>query len=706
MRIFLTTLLCGFLAAATCRAEAPAEPPSLAPVVVTATRDETTGFDLPLSIDRIGRERLQRAGPAIQLSEPLAQVPGIVVQNRQNQAQDLQISSRGFGARSTFGVRGVRLYTDGIPATMPDGQGQTSHVDLGSASRIDVLRGPFSALYGNSSGGVISVFTENGKPGFMLSSFLQAGSDGLRHGGLKASGQQGMLNHVLSVSRFDTDGYREHSAATRDIANAKLRLITDADTSLTVIGNAVRLRDAQDPLGLTRDAFVANPRGVAPAALAFNTRKSVDQRQLGLHYEKLFGQSDTFSVTAYGGRRATLQYLAVPVAAQRAPSSAGGVVDLERHYAGIDMRWTRKQAVRAGTLEWTAGIAFDQVDEDRRGYENFIGTTQGVKGALRRDEANRAYNVDEYLQAQWEPTARWLLLAGVRHSSVHVRSRDHYLAPGNGDDSGAARFNATNPVAGATWRATQDLHVYVSYGQGFETPTLNELSYRPGDGGTASGFNSALRPATSEHVEAGIKARFGEHLRANLALFRIATDDELTVLFNNGGRAVYQNAGRTRRHGVELAVEGSWSNGVGMLLSYSQLRAVYADAFCNGPCAPDTVVRDGNRLPGTPDRTLYAEVSWRHAPSGFIAALEGKFVGKVYVDDRNSDAAPAYAVANLQAALERKNGPWTVRGFVRVDNLAGRAYAGSVIVNEGNGRFFEPAPGRTHAIGVSVAHAW
>jgi iron complex outermembrane recepter protein len=679
-----------------------AAPQMLAPVVVTATRSEQSSADLPLSIDRIDRSEIQQGNAMVNLSEPLARVPGIVVQNRQNYAQDLQLSSRGFGARSTFGVRGVRLYVDDIPATMPDGQGQTSNIDLTTAGHIEVLRGPFSALYGNSSGGVVSVFTENGRPGTQITPFAQFGSYGTTHFGIKAAGQQGSANYVLGASRFATDGYRRHSAATRDTGNAKLRIATGDNASLTLVGNAVDMRDVQDPLGLTRAAMEADPRGVAQNAITFNTRKSVRQQQLGLHYERIVSSADTLNAVVYGGQRATTQFLPIPPSAQAAPTSAGGMIDLGRHYAGVDLRWTHKASLRGAPLQWSAGVSIDNLDEDRQGYENFSGTALGVQGRLRRDEANRVWNIDQYLQAQWEPGKRWLLLAGLRNSSVHVRTADHYIAPGNGDDSGSTRYHAATPVLGATFRLTPSTNLYASYGRGFETPTLNELSYRP----SGDGFNFALHPARSDNIEAGIKTSLQPHWHANLALFRTDTEDELAVLSNTGGRAVYQNAGKTRRTGVELALQGKWNNGVGVLLSYSQLRAIYTDAFCNAACAPDTQVQPGNRIPGVPARAGYTELSWQHPANGFSTALEGRYVGKVYVDDVNSDAAAGYFVANVRAGFEQKGGRWRLREFARIDNLAGRRYAGSVIVNEGNQRYFEPAPERTWLVGIAATQSW
>ena len=137
------------------------EPPTFEAdaVVVTATRIEQKSFDLPASIDAVGKAAIQDQQLRVNISESLGGVPGLVANNRYNYAQDLQISIRGFGARASFGVRGVKLYQDGIPFTMPDGQGQTGSFALDTAKRIEVLRGPFAALYGNASGGVIQLFT-------------------------------------------------------------------------------------------------------------------------------------------------------------------------------------------------------------------------------------------------------------------------------------------------------------------------------------------------------------------------------------------------------------------------------------------------------------------------------------------------------------------------------------------------------------------
>ena len=250
-------------------------------ITVTGTRVERPSLETPASIDRVAADDIRFARPQINLSESLGRVPGISVQNRQNYAQDLQISSRGFGGRSTFGVRGLRLITDGIPASFPDGQGQVSHFDLSSAERIEVLRGPFAVMYGNAAGGVINLMTESGARygdgRAAAGAELSLGSFGTWRGGVKAGGKEGNADWILSTSHFHTNGYRQHSDADRDQLNAKLGLALGQDSSLTLVGNWFDSPDTQDPLGLTRAQMAADPRQVAATALTFDTRKTASQ---------------------------------------------------------------------------------------------------------------------------------------------------------------------------------------------------------------------------------------------------------------------------------------------------------------------------------------------------------------------------------------------------------------------------------------------
>lgn len=674
---------------------------TLAPVVVQATRLGASIADTPASVDVIDGRQLRARQPGINLSEGLVSVPGLQLQNRQNYAQDLQLSIRGFGARSSFGVRGVRLYVDGIPGTMPDGQGQTSNIDIASADRVEVLRGPFSALYGNSSGGVVQVFTEEGSRPPQWVADISAGSYGTRRYGLRASGATesalGLIDYNVSASHFTTGGYRDHSAARKNLGNVKLGVQLDDASRLTIVANGVDLT-AQDPLGLTRSQFESNPRTAAIQARTFNTRKMVQQTQGGLVYERDIDANHSLRAMLYYGQRNTVQYQAIPVAVQQPPGSAGGMIDLARSYGGADLRWTSRLSVADRPLTLIAGLSYDSMVEQRKGYENYTGSsgapTLGERGNLRRNETNRVYNLDPYLQMSLQASPQWTVDAGLRYSTVSFDSSDHYIVPGNPDDSGGLRYRKALPIAALRYTPAKNTMLYASYGRGFETPTLNELSYRPN---AQPGMNFGLDPALSDNFELGAKKEVAGGL-LTVAIFRSDTQDEIVPATSLGGRTSYRNAGRTRRDGVELGWSARFAGDARIQLSYSWLNARYRESVSDA-------IRAGHRIPGTARQAAYATVAWEPR-EGWQAGIEGRYLGSVAINDANSDATPAYFIAALSAGYLWRAGPWQGQVYARADNLFDRRYAGSIIVNEGNGRYFEPAPGRNWSAGIGATYTF
>jgi len=667
-------------------------PAALPTVVVTATREEQSSFDLPMAIDAIGRERIQEHAGRVNVSESLGRVPGVAVQNRETYAQEQQITLRGFGARSQFGVRGVKVLADGIPASTPDGQGGTGLFDLGSAGRIEVLRGPFSALYGNHSGGVIQVLTEDGPERPTVTPSITLGSYASRRLGLKFGGQWGSANAIasalVSTARFDTDGYREWSAARKAQLNGKVRYAGAGGDAWTVVVNVLDQPDSLDPLGLTAAQVAQDRRQANPAALAFATRRSLRNAQTGAVYERPLGGGDALRAVAYIGERSNEQYLAF---SGIGATSSGGVSVFDRTFWGTGLRWTR----RAGEFTLTTGIEYDRADDHRTGFVN----DNGVKGALRRDEDNTVWQAGAYAQGQWRFAPDWSAHAGLRYSRIAFRSQDHYVIGPNPDDSGSARYGDWTPAIGVVFHATSRVNVYANLGRSFETPTFIELAYRPGG---ATGLNLALEPSVSRHAEIGVKAIAGSDTALTAAVFDIDTRDEIVVDTNVGGRTTYRNAAATRRRGVELAFDARFGGGLAAYLSATYLDARFSESFV-GSAGP---VAAGNRIPGVPNYTVAAEASWRHAASGFGAGVELRWNGKVWVDDVNSEAAANYLVAHVHAGFEQRAGGWRLQEFVRVDNLLGREYVGAVYVNDGNGRYYAPAPVRGYVVGLSAAYAF
>jgi iron complex outermembrane receptor protein len=683
-------------------AGASQSPTPLAGVVVVGQR-QVSGT--PASIDSVRAEGIPaRAG--LSVSEWLRGVAGVAAHDRQNLAQDVQLTVRGFGARSAFGVRGLQLVVDGIPATMPDGQGQVSHVPLAALARVEVLRGPFSALYGNASGGVIAFSSSEPPPRRDGGLRLATGSDDMIDvsswvGGPWTPGGDG--GYRVDADRLELGGFRDHSRARRDIAQARLLASTRSGARVALTLNAVDLH-ADDPQGLTREQAERFPRMASAGAIAFDTRKRARQEQAGLRVEQALGERALVSLSAWTGTRTTFQVLSVPVTAQAAPGSGGGVVDLARDYGGADLRWRRDMTLGGHPASLTLGAEGQQSREHRRGFENFVGGQLGVVGALRRDQRDRVASRDVYAEARWMFRAHWTATLGMRHSRVDFDSRDAYIAPGNPDDSGALHYRQTTPVVGLLYQPAAGLDIFANAGRGFETPSLSELAYRS-DG--RSGLNTALQPARSNNAEVGARLRHGMQ-SVSMAAFASRTRDELVVASNSGGRSTYSNAATGERRGWELSAAGPLSARWDYAVAYARLDAHYANAFvsCRAPpcTVPDTVVASGNRIPATAPQSAWARIRWQPR-QGMEWFAEGNAIGRMQADDANTAWAPGHATLDLGVERRWTMGGLSVRGSARVDNVLDRRSIGSVIVNDSNGRFFEPAPGRGWTVSVSVEGA-
>lgn len=668
-------------------------------MVVTAAPTTVSELDTPAAVSVVNGDEMRQAAPRVNLSESLGAVPGLQVQNRQNYAQDLQLSIRGFGSRSTYGVRGLRIYVDGIPATMPDGQGQTSNIDIGSVDTIEVLRGPFSALYGNSSGGVINVTSQTGTQPPTVEASSYYGSFGTWHYGMKATGavgdgsHAGDVDYTVSTNRFTTHGYRDHSGARKNLANARLGVRINDVSKLTLLLNSVDIK-ANDAGGLTADEWRDNPRQ-SPRGDQYNTRKNTRQTQAGLRYERQLSAQDDLSVMMYAGERETTQFQSIPRAPQLKSSHAGGVIDLTRHYQGIDTRLTHRGELLV-PVTLTAGLDYENMSERRKGYENFVmvnGAPQyGEQGALRRNERNLMWNVDPYLQTQWQLTDKLSLDAGVRYSSVWFDSNDYYITPGNGDDSGDASYHKWLPAGSLKYALTDAWNVYLSAGRGFETPTINELSYRSDN---QSGLNFGLKPSTNDTVEIGSKTRIGNGL-FTAALFQTNTDNEIVVDSSSGGRTSYKNAGKTRRQGMELGLDQQFGESWRLKAAWTWLDATYRTNVC------DDASCNGNRIPGIARNMGYASFGYQ-PEQGWYAGSDIRYMSDIMANDENTAKAPSWTVVGLTTGYKWSYGRMDMDLFGRIDNLFDREYVGSVIVNESNGRYYEPAPGRNYGIGLNLA---
>lgn len=688
---FLKTTLAVAVASA-CHSWVGAE--TLDEVVVSASRTGQRSFEAPAAIQLVDRATIENAGPQVNLSESLNRVPGLTILNRQNYAQDLQVSIRGFGARSAFGIRGIRLLIDGIPATTPDGQGQGSSISLTSTDRIEVLRGPLAQMYGNSSGGVIQAFTRDAPAQPEFDAQYYAGAFGMHRADVQYAGRINDYALVADYSTFGTDGYRANSKTERKQFNGKLGFDVQESTHVNVVVNQFDMPLAQDPLGLTAAQMAASPEQAGTNAASRGVRKEVRQNQIGSALVHTIDTDRFVSARAYYGTRDNVQYqVGIPPA-----TPTGAWVGLNRAYYGAGLQYNAQTQLGATPVTWVAGYEFDRSRETRQGGAAAV----GVKTSTTRNEDNQAENSDLFVQATAQVSEHVGMVGGLRHSTVRFASDDHFLSDGNG--SGTASFEAASPVLGLTYHAGDSLNLYANYGKGFESPTLAEVAY---SGAGVPAFNTSVNASSSQHYEAGAKWAPSPRSRLDFAVFQIESKDEIVVASSTGGNSTYKNAPGTLRTGWELSGSMLLTQHVRATLAASMVDATFSKTFTSGT----TTVASGNKIPGIPQSFLFSEVLWSGQPLdngkkasalGSQAGIEFTQAGRLFANDVNTASADGYATFNLKASHGWAVGSGSLTTYARIDNLTDQRYVGSVIVNQASSQFYEPAPGRNWTLGLRL----
>lgn len=667
---------------------------TLEEVIVSASRSTQRSFDAPAAVQSVGRDAIQGAGPQINLSESLSRVPGLTILDRQNFAQDLQVSIRGFGARSAFGIRGIRLLIDGIPATTPDGQGQGSSISLPSTDHIEVLRGPMALLYGNSSGGVIQAFTKPAPARPELGYQYYVGSYGLHRADYQFGDTLGGVGIVADYSTMTIGGYRANSAAERKQFNGKITLAPNDDLKVNLVFNQFNMPLAQDPLGLTRAQLQNDPTSAGTGAIAAQTRKIVLQNQIGTSTTYTLDADHSVTGRAYYGTRDNTQYQA-----------SNTWIGLNRVYYGVGLQYNARSVWSDLPVEWVAGYEFDRSRE----YRQSGATLRGQKsGPLTRSEDNQSENSDLFAQSSVLLSGNWTLAAGVRSSSVRFASDDYYITPTDPDGSGNVSYRATSPVLGVTYHATDSLNLYANYGRGFETPTLAEMAYLPKPASTTlvmGQFNTTLNASSSQHYELGTKWVPSANTRVDLALYQIDTVDEIVVLRNNAGQSAYKNAPGTTRTGWELSGGTQLTPHIVLSASASMIDAHYSQAFTN----VTTPIASGKQLPGIPQSFLFSELVWSseamagRTAGGLRLGLEMVQAGRIYANDTNTESADGHTVFNLSASQRWNIGRGELTVYARLNNVGDERYVGSVIVNQSASQFYEPGLPQNWTLGLSLS---
>jgi iron complex outermembrane receptor protein len=673
-----------------------APPATLTPVEVTVTRDGSrSSLDLPFAISKTRPDSMRPGQRHLSLDETLLLMPGVTVANRNNPTQDPRISIRGFGARSAFGVRGVRILRDGMPLTLPDGQTPVDYLDLESVGSVEVLRGSASALYGNAAGGVVDIRSSEA-PRDALAGQLRSitGSYGLRRWVGVAGGTSGAVQYQGNVTHSEIDGYRDYSHQRLTSGYGRVQMKA-AGTDFALVSMLFDMPEAENPGALTKiemDTMRTQAQAFSVTRLA---RKAVKQGQLGLSASRRVGGGDLFA-SVFGGWR----NLDNPL--------TQNIVAVDRASYGGTLRADRPQRLFGLRHRLSAGLDVQRQDDDRLNFTNCNGnaipacaTATGERGPITLDQRELVSSLGPFVRDELELSRRLRVMAGVRADYVKFSVTDHLVTATNPDDSGDRTLRAWSPMAGVVTRIGLLTSIYANVSSAFETPTATELGNRP-DG--VGGINRDLDPQYATTYETGLKGIALSRLQYDIAAFSTRVRDELVPYEVPGGagRRYFRNAGKTQRRGLEVTA-GTNLGGLELNAAYTYSRFKYLDYHLETRTGAvlDTVVYDGNRIPGIPTQAFQGSATYRLGRA--YATLEGLTAASLFVDDANTTRSAGYEVMNARVGGTAVFGkPW-LAPVVGVQNVFDRKYVSSVSINAAGGRYFEPAPGRAYFVGLTAA---
>jgi iron complex outermembrane receptor protein len=659
---------------------------------VTVTRTTEPLSKVPFATAVLDRTALQRGQQTIGIDEALNNVPGVVVSNRYNFSLDQRISIRGFGSRSNFGVRGLKILLDGVPQTLPDGQSQLTNVDFADLERAEVLRGASSSLYGNASGGVISLETQRAAPGpFAQTVRVQAGS-GRRNGDAFykwqswTSGRSGGASGTLSVSQLKADGFRQHSAADIRQLNAGVDYTFSGTTLGTFRLSLADNPEAENPGALTRAEYVANPDSAAGSNILRGADKDVQQQQLSLGLRHFDAAGNQYDVTVFGVLRDLANPLAAPPDINPGPTN-GTFVDIGRAVGGLRLSGTYLLGSGPTAPRLVGGADAQRLRDNRK---NFVSSAGARTDQIFVDQQERVTELGPFAQVQWSPRAELLLSGGARFDWIRFAVTDHYFGDGI-DDSGARTMSSLSGNVGASWSVGDQFVPYVNLSTSFETPTTTELANRPTGAG---GFNPELGPQRAVNYEVGARGQAARAVSYSVALFLGRISDAIVQVGEIGGRAFFGNTGKTHNDGAEVGLTVTPVSGVSLSGAYT-----YAHyRFASGP-------NDGKRLPGVPEH--FWRLGLRTAlPHDLYVDVDHTLSSSLAADDANSLIVDSWGagVTNARLGWQGTVGSLQVGPFLGVNNLWDRQYVGSVTLNGIGGRVFEPAPRRVIYLGAELGY--
>jgi iron complex outermembrane receptor protein len=659
---------------------------ALPPITVNVTRSISDLNTAPLAVTAVNRETLGRARQDLTMEDVLSGIPGLYLSNRYNFSLDQRLSIRGFGSRSSFGLRGLKVLLDGVPQTLPDGQGQLTNVDFGTVQRVEVIRGSASSLYGNASGGVIAMETERpgGSP-FTTLGRAEAGAFGFFRWNTRTSFRSGALGGVLSVSRFSLDGFRDHSRAEAFQLQGGGEYLLSGTSTLSFRAAHSDAPRADNPGALTLTELQNDPRAAAPNNLSRIAGKEVSQQQASVTYRHQDGRRSTTEVALFGLRRTLDNPLATNV-----------FITLDRWAGGARVTATRPLGQDSTAPLLTVGADLQRMRDDRT---NRVAAFGQPTDTTVLDQLETVTELGPFVHLVWQPLRRIQLSAGARYDRVAFDVDDRFFDDSS-DNSGRRVMSAWSGHLGASYTGS-GIVPYFNISTSFETPTTTELVNQPGGTG---GFNDQLEPQHATNYEIGVRGRAGTSLEYSAAGFLGRIEDALIPFSEVGGRAFFSIAGRLHNDGIELEVRFAPAPAWELSATYTYAHYRFDHYRIISGTAVDTL--DGNQLAGVPRHFMRALL--RINPIRAIRLdVEQVVSASLFADDRNTLEAEGWG-----SGITTFRGSWNVRSgrlhllpFLGVNNLFNRSYVSSVTVNGFGGRVFEPAPGRNAYVGLEIGYA-
>ena len=626
-------------------------------VVVEPINGLLTGKKQIYPVSNLKFEKLQTLTPQIKISEYLESVPGLFIMNNNNFAQDARISIRGFGSRANFGIRGIKIFVDGIPETSPDGQSQIDNVNLEIIERINVYRGNNSSFFGSSAGGVISIITlENFKENF-INIGLSAGSFST----LKTQATVGIKNEnekmIFFVSNTNSEGYRNHSGFKNFNANFKYLAELDSKNKLQIVANILDSPDAMDAGGLNSDELEADRKQARARNVEYDSRESVKQYKLGVNLKSSL-TNFKMNNSIYYNRRFFDGKL---------PYRNGGIIDLDKSFWGYKLNFEFDNF-----MNHNLGFSFNNQNDHRKRFVNDI----GLKSEMVMNQFEKYDNIGLYLFSS-KNIGKFIFSGGIRYDNNTIILENILASSGKISEN----IKSINPSFNLNY-TFKNFDIFSNISSGYETPTLNELSATTDQ----SGFNSDLKSVKSKSFEIGISnyQKFTK-LKYNIRFFDVRTKNEIIPFESITGQVIYQNAGKTTKKGVELELNAQLNSN--FVIDYSLTKGEYKfENFSN-----EEFDYSENDIAGIPNS--FHKLSLKYSNDKDLnLVISWKKVGKIYANNSNTSLVNGYNLINFNFSKKIFLFGLNVTPFLAIENLLNEEYIDNIRVNAFGSRFYEAAP--------------